>query len=122
MARVELMPGIERISGSIGNVVFKTYKNGKTIMMHRPEPVLSRNASRAERAQFKKRVIIDACVVLAQDQMEDMLEAIAQRKRIRDRMRYLYDKLSPEIKARTKLQKAIMTAYWADENGSRMDR
>jgi len=29
MARVTLMPGIERISGTVGNFIFKTYKNGQ---------------------------------------------------------------------------------------------
>jgi len=30
MAKVTLMPAIESISGKIGNVVFRTYKNGQT--------------------------------------------------------------------------------------------
>lgn len=29
MANVELMPGIKSISGKVGNMIFKTYKNGK---------------------------------------------------------------------------------------------
>ena len=29
MANVELMPGIKSISGKVGNMIFKTFKNGK---------------------------------------------------------------------------------------------
>ena len=121
MARVKLMAGIERISGTIGNVTFYT-RNGKTFMTKRSEPELPKNATRKQRAQHKKRTIVNACVELVQVQMDDMLEAIEKRKKIRDRMCYLYEKLSPEIKGRTKLQKAIMSAYYEGENVSGMHR
>ncbi len=121
MAKVKLLPGIASISGTIGDVTFFT-RNGKTFMSKRPEPSLPKDATRKQKAQYKKRKLVDACVVLVQAQMEDMLEAIAQRKKIRDRICYLYEKLSPEIKAPTKLQKAIMSAYYEGENGSRMHR
>ena len=29
MAKVELMPGIKSISGRVGNMIFRTYRNGK---------------------------------------------------------------------------------------------
>ena len=29
MAKVELMPGIKSISGKVGNMIFRTYRNGK---------------------------------------------------------------------------------------------
>ena len=121
MAKVKLMPGIERISGTIGDVTFFT-RNGKTFMSQRCEPELPKNATRKQKAQYRKRTLVNACVELIQEQMDDMLEAIEKRKKIRDRICYLYEKLSPEIKARTKLQKAIMSAYYEGENGSRMDR
>ena len=117
MAKVRLMPGIESISGTIGEVTFRTI-NGKTFMSKRKEPELPKNATRKQKAQYKKRKLVDSCVVLIQSQMEDMLEAIDQRKKIRDRICYLYEKLSPEIKASTKLQKAIMSAYYEGENAS----
>ena len=121
MAKVELMPGIESISGTIGDVTFRTI-NGKTFMSKRMEPALPKNATRKQKAQFRKRKVVDACVALVQAQKDDMLEAIGQRKKIRDRICYLYEKLSPEIKARTKLQKAIMSAYYEGENAPRMHR
>jgi len=124
MAKVTLMPGIESISGTVGNVTFRTI-NGKTFMSKRRAPVLPKDATRKQKAQFKKRKVVDACVVLVQAQKDDILEAIEQRKKIRDRICYLYEKLSPEIKARTKLQKAIMEDYYArfsTENGPIMAR
>ena len=121
MVKVKLMPGIERISGTIGDVTFFT-RNGRTFMSRRSEPELPKNATRKQKAQFRKRTLVNACVELVQSQMEDMLEAIDQRKKIRDRICYLYEKLSPEIKARTKLQKAIMSAYYEGEKVSEMHR
>ncbi len=121
MVKVKLMPGIERISGTIGDVTFFT-RNGRTFMSRRSEPELPKNATRKQKVQFRKRTLVNACVELVQSQMADMLEAIEQRKKIRDRICYLYEKLSPEIKARTKLQKAIMSAYYEGEKVSEMHR
>ena len=113
MAVLKLMPGIESISGTVGNMTFFT-RNGRTYMSERSEPALPKNATRKQKAQFKKRKIVDACVQIVQAQIGDLLEAIEKRKKIRDRICYLYEKLSPEIKARTKLQKAIMEAFEAN--------
>ncbi len=121
MAKIKLLPGIECISGTIGEVTFFT-RNGRTFMSKRCEPALPKNATRKQKAQYKKRTMVDRCVVLVQSQMEDMLEAIEKRKKIRDRICYLYAKLSPEIKAPTKLQKAIMSAYYEGEKGPSMHR
>ena len=121
MARVTLMPGVESLSGTIGDVTFRTM-NGKTFMHRKAVPSLPLNATRKQKAQYKKRVMIESCVVLVQAEMEDILEAIQQRKKIYDRIRHLYERYAPEIKARTKLQKAILSAYWEHENGTGMDR
>ena len=121
MAKVTLMPGIERISGTIGDVTFFT-RNGKTFMSKRSEPVLPKTATSKQKAQYRKRVMVNECVVLIQSQMDNMLDAIEKRKKIRDRISYLYAKLSPEIKARRKLQKAIIMAYYEGENASEMHR
>lgn len=121
MARATLVAGIERISGTIGDVTFFT-RNGKTYMSKRSEPELPKNATRKQKEQYRKRTLVNTCVELVQGQMDDMLEAIGKRKKIRDRICYLYEKLSPEIKGRSKLQKAIMTAYYEGENGTEMHR
>ena len=121
MAKVTLMPGVERISGTIGNVTFRTM-NGKTFMHRKSEPVLPPHATRKQKAQYKKRVIVNECVMMVQGEMDDVLEAIEQRKKIYDRIRHLYDRLAPEIKAQTKLQRAIVSAYWEHENGTGLHR
>ena len=121
MARVKLMPGIESLSGTIGDVTFRTM-NGKTFMHRKAEPVLPKNATRKQKAQYRKRVIINQCVVLVQAEMENVFAALEQRKKIYDAIRRLYDRYAPEIKARTKLQKAILSAYWERENGTEMHR
>ena len=69
-------------------------------------------------------MIIDACVVLIQREME-LEVALAMRQKLRDRMDYLYKCLSSKIKAKTKLQKAMMEAYYnrfSIENDSKMTR
>ena len=63
MARVELRPEIEGFSGRLGNMVFKTYKNGKVFVYKAPEyrrktPVGDRErAARALMAARQARVV-----------------------------------------------------------------
>ena len=113
MAQVKLKQGIESLSGTIGNVTFRTYKTGKVVMLQKPEPQLPPNATRKQKAAYKKHLIVHECVTLIQSQMNDMLLAIKQRNTIYTRIARLYDKHAPSIKARTKLQRAIMTDYYA---------
>ncbi len=114
MAKVTFNPNqpIQSLSGSIGPVTFRTI-NGRTHVFQRPEPVLPKNPTRKQRAQFKQRTIIDYCLSIIQAQYEDVQEAIKMRPKIKERLRYLYKTFAPTIKARTKLQKAIMTEYYA---------
>ena len=121
MARVKLMPGIESISGKVGKMVFRTI-NGKTYVHEAGGPVLPADASRQEKAAYRKRVVVEECVYLIQKEMQNTLEAIRQHKKIYDRVRRLYDRFSPKIKARTKLQKAIMSAYYEPVNDPKLDR
>lgn len=117
MARVTFTKesGIKSLSGSIGRITFRTI-HGKTFMGERPEPVLPKNATRAQREKFKRQTIIDDCLEILQNQMEDFIEAIRLRPKMKDRLEYLYKTFSPTIKARTKLQKTIMRAYYARFN------
>ena len=114
MARVKFKEGqpIQSLSGTLGNSVFRT-RNGQTFVHERSYPELPKNATRAQKAQYRRRVIIDECVRILQDEMEDVLEAIGMRKKISDRVGYMYDKYVREIKARTKLQCKIMGEYRA---------
>ena len=112
MARVKLMPGVESLSGTIGKVTFKTM-NGKTYAYAKSSPALPKDATRTQKARYRRRTMINECVSLLQDEMEDILEAIRMRKKMVDRIGYLYDKYVREIKAPTKLQCKIMGEYRA---------
>ena len=112
MARVELMPGIKSISGTVGNLTFKT-RNGKTFVYEKPEPELPENPTRKEKARHKRAVMLNRCVALVQREIGDLQEATRQRKKIYERMASLYDKYQKSIKAPTKLMKKIMEEYCA---------
>ena len=126
MAKITFKKGqpVQSLSGSVGRITYRTV-NGRTYMHRRSEPVLPKNPTRQQRAQFKRQSIIDNCLAILQNQYEDIGEAIAMRSKIRDRLKYLYKKYVKQIKAPTKLQKAIMADYYArfsTENGPIMDR
>ncbi len=114
MAKVHFKPNqpIQSLSGTLGVVTFRTV-NGHTHVFRRPDPVLPKNPTRKQRALFKQRTIIDNCLEILQSQYEDIQEAISMRPKIKERLRYLYKTFAPTIKARTKLQRAIMTEYYA---------
>ena len=112
MAKVTFKPGqpIQSLSGTLGRMTFRTIY-GHTSVFEKPEPTLPKNATRKQKAQFKRQIIIDNCLTILQGEITDIKEAIRMRQKIRDRLVYLYKKFAPTIKARTKLQKAIMTEY-----------
>ena len=125
MARVIFKNGgrIQKLSGKVGDLTYRTVGN-KTFVFRTEVPELPKDATRKQKSQYKKRIIIDQCVTLVQRQM-DLEVALALRQKLRDRMDYLYKSLVPKIKAKTKLQKAIMTEYYSRfsiENDSIMIR
>ena len=103
---------IQALSGTLGDLTFRTV-NGRTHVFQRAEPVLPKNPTRKQRAQFKRQTIINNCISILQSQYEDIREAMAMRPIIKDRLTYLYKKYVKDIKAPTKLQRAIMTDYYA---------
>lgn len=126
MARVTFEKGqrITHLSGQIGNLIYRTV-GGKTFVFETEEAELPKNATRKQKRLYKRKCIINQCVELIQRRTGDLEVALAMRTKIRDRMRGLYDRLAPEIKARTKLQKAMMEEYDArfdTENESIMVR
>ena len=117
MAKITFNPesGIQSLSGSLGRLTFRTI-NGQTYVNERPMPVLPKKATREQRRKYHRQMIIDSCLEILQNGMEDIQEAMRIRPKIKDRLEYLYKKFSPTIKARTKLQKAIMSEYYARFN------
>lgn len=114
MAKIEFNPNqpIQALSGTVGKFTFRTV-NGRTFLHTRPEPVLPKNPTPAQREKYKRQVVINQCLDILQDQIPDLPTAIKMRGKIFDRLTYLYKKFAPTIKARTKLQKKIMTEYYA---------
>ena len=112
--RIQFNPNqpIQSLSGTIGNITYRTV-NGRTFAHSRPLPELPKNPTRQQRALFKRRSIIDNCLSILQGQIPDIQEAIVARDKLKHRLLHLYKKYAPTIKAPTKLQKAIMTEYYA---------
>lgn len=114
MARVTFIKGqrIRNLSGQMGNLRYRTV-GGKTFLYQTEEAELPKDATRKEKRLHKRKCIVNQCVELIQRQMGDLEVALAMRPKIRDRMVSLYDRFAPKIKARTKLQRAMMTEYGA---------
>ena len=109
MAHVTLSPLISSLSGTIGDMTFRT-RNGQTSVFQKNPPRLPANATRKQKAKYKKQLIVDQCIKILQDEIEDILVAISRRQAIKKKVEYWYDKLAPKIKAKTKLQGAIIDA------------
>ena len=107
MARVLLQDGIAGISGTLGNMTFRTM-NGKTFVRSKVRKELPPDATRAEKKAYQRAEIINQCVEILQQEIGDWREAIKARERIRKRVIYHYEKYAPEIRARTKLQAKIL--------------
>ena len=112
MARITFAKNqpIQSLSGNLGPISFRT-RNGQTFMFTTPDPVLPKNPTRQQRAQYRQRKIVDYCVKMIQSQIHDIQQALAMRNTIHERIKRLYKRLSPTIKAPTKLQRAILTEY-----------
>lgn len=119
MARVELMPGIESISGTVGNLTFRTV-NGKTVVHKKAKPLLPEKPTNQEKAKYKRATVIGQCVAMVQNGIGDLREAIAQRDMIRHRISRLYDRYVQETQSTAKLIQRIMAGY--PENGSKISR
>ena len=121
MAHVTLSPLISSLSGTIGDMTFRT-RNGQTSVFQKNPPRLPANATRKQKAKYKKQLIVDQCIKILQDEIGDILIAIERRHAIKQKVEYWYDKFAPKIKAPTKLQGEILNACRTPENVSRLDR
>ena len=102
--------GYEPLSGTYGYLTFRVI-NGKAYVHEKPEVILPKHPTEEQKAKRKKRLVIDECVARIQTRNPDIYAAIAERKKIRDRIKWLYTKLSRTTKSRTKLIKAILKEY-----------
>ncbi len=112
MARVTFKNGqpIQSLSGTIGNLTYRTI-NGKTFVHARGVMELSPKASKHEKALYRRRMIVDECVRIIQDEMEDFVEAIRLRPTIRAAMLRYYKMYAEECGSRLQLQRKMLGAY-----------
>ena len=115
MARILFNPNspIKRLSGRYGNIVYQ-FRYGKQFLYGAAEPALPPHPTPEQRRIFRRQSIIEQCVNILQTQLEISQQAIDVRKTIKERITYLYNKYNPGSKAPTKLQKKIMTEYYAN--------
>ena len=104
---------IKRLSGRYGNILYH-FRYGKQHLSFLPEPVLPPHPTPEQRRLFRRQSIVEQCVNILQTQLELSQQAIDARKTIKNRITYLYNRYNPGIKAPTKLQKKIMTEYYAN--------
>lgn len=114
MAQITFNPNqpIQALSGNLGSIAFRT-RNGRTYMYRKEDPVLPKNPTRQQRAKFRQQTIVDYCVTTIQAKIQDIQQALAMRITIHNRVVKLYKRLAPTIKARTKLQREIMSEYYS---------
>ena len=94
MARVILASGLKGISGKIGSMVFRTYKNG-TVHVHKASDQWkrSRPATANELANRRRFAFVSRLTAQIQHSYEWADAAAKDRKRIREIVQYQYDKL-----------------------------
>jgi hypothetical protein len=94
MARVTLAPGLQGISGKVGNLVFRTYQNGH-VHVHKAKDYASppRRASPGELANRRRFAFVSRLTAEIQHLYEWVDAAARDRKKIREIVQYQYDRL-----------------------------
>lgn len=111
MARVKLMPGIESISGTIGNLTFRTC-GGRTFVHAKVDPELPPRATRSQREKWLRTCVVNRCMRCIQGNYAEIREAISARALIRQRVVALYIMYRKETGSMTKLLKKVTMAYY----------
>ena len=94
MARVTLAPGLQGISGKVGNLVFRTYQNGH-VHVHKANDYLTprRRTSPGELANRRRFAFVSRLTADIQHLYEWADDAARDRKKIREIVQYQYDRL-----------------------------
>lgn len=113
MARVILAPFIESISGKVGDLEFRTLKSGKTVVRtrKRDEYAVSRCPSEKELAQRRRFSVVSSVVSRIQRDYDRIDKAASDRKKIWQKVSYLYGKYYEEIMDNKKLQDRLYEVY-----------
>ena len=113
MARVTLAPFIHSISGKVGNLEFRTLKSGRTVVRARRETDYQTEhiPSAKERAQRRRFGIVSSVVSEIQHGYARVDEAAHDRKRIWQKVSYLYGKYYESIEDDKALRAMILRVY-----------
>ena len=114
MARVILAPFIQSISGKVGNFEFRTLKSGKTVVRTRSETDYqsSREPTEKERAQRRRFGVISSTVATIQRNYPRIDQAAQDRKKIWQKVSYLYAKYFEAISDDAKLQQKLLEEFY----------
>jgi len=117
MARVILAPFISSISGKVGNLEFRTLKSGKTTVRvcRKTDYQISRTLTHKEIEQRRRFGIVSSIVAEIQSYYPRIDEAALDRKRIWQKVSYLYAKFFESISDDAELRQKIIDNYSATE-------
>ena len=113
MAKVILAPFISSISGKVGNLEFRTLKSGRTtVRVRRNTDYLStRVPSDKEKAHRRRFGIVSSVVATIQSCYPRIDEAALDRKRIWQKVSYIYAKYCDSISDDAELQQKLLDEY-----------
>ena len=114
MAKVILAPFISSISGKVGNLEFRTLKSGRTTVRVRRKTDYqsSRLPTPKEIAQRRRFGIVSAVVAQIQAEYPRIDEAALDRKKIWQKVSYLYAKFFESIQDDALLRKKLLEEYY----------
>ena len=113
MAKVVLAPFISSISGKVGDLEFRTLKSGRTVVRARRQNdyVSTRALTDKEKAQRRRFSIVSSVVASIQHDYDRIDKAALDRKKIWQKVSYLYAKMYEDIKDDKLLKKQLLESY-----------
>ena len=116
-ARIKFAPGQQQtLSGTLGGLVYRTYKNGIVTVHSEPEPFIPHKPTKEQVAKYRKDCVVQDCVRLIQTELLNRTDrSVAEMQRVAD-MHHLiktamlrwYDYYRPHFKDDRKLTSAII--------------
>lgn len=101
----------QSLHGCYAGVIYRETATNNTSGFFKPSIDLPDDATAEQRAEYRRRVIIDNCERTAQLQMEDSQQAMKERRAIRMRLLRLYAKLNDDNLEESEVENKIMEAY-----------
>ena len=113
MAKVTLAPFIQSISGKVGDLEFRTLKSGRTIVRasRKKDYLNKREPTAKERAQRRRFAVVSSTVAIIQREYPRVDWAAQDRKKIWQKVAYLYAKFFDSFDDDAKLQDKLLDEY-----------